>query len=157
MKTSRSTPEVLKAIIALLEPLTDEARNNVLRASQAFFGKSTTSHLRDQEEDQDLRNPESFNSLGMAMQGKDGLRPGHKAAIVAYWLRRKKNKDVVSLNDLREAYDSIGLTPPDRFDMTIKSAVVKSNKLFTVKGRNQFSLTYHGQELGKAHLNSVSK
>lgn len=139
--------EALNTVIKALEPLVAEDRKKVIAAACAFFSEDIPTG-GGSSKSSSAEGKESAN-VGEIISKNSNLRPGQKAAVVAYHLIKKSNKDQFTLDELRGLYKDIGLTPPDRFDMTLKSAVVKSNKLFKTAGRNAYALTFHGQELGK--------
>ena len=140
--------EALNTVIRALEPLAVDERKKVLSATGAFFSENIPVDSREQESGFSSGGTKSRN-IGGIIAKNSNLRPGQKAAVVAYNLMKKNGATQFKLNELRELYTDIGLTPPDRFDMTLKSAVIKSNKLFKTVGRDAYALTFHGQELGK--------
>lgn len=140
--------DALNTVIRALEPLSIDERKKVISAASAFFLENIPVDSRGSGSGSLSGGTGSCN-IGEIISKNINLRPGQKAAVVAYQLLKKSGATQFTLDELRELYGDIGLTPPDRFDMTLKSAVIKRNKLFKTAGRNAYVLTFHGQELGK--------
>ena len=138
--------EALSTIIKILDPLTMDERKKIIAAANAFFLGSVP------VDDESSKNRETGSCNIAEIISKTNLSPGKKAALVAYHLTEQKGISQFTLDDLRKIYEDIGFTPTDRFDMTLKSAVMKGNKLFKTAGHNKYALTFHGQEFGKSKL-----
>lgn len=156
-KSSFGSPSgILQEIIAMLEPLSPEDREKVLRSTHAFFGTSTpvARALIPQapSEAVEVSPGLSFDHFGAALKGKDNLRPGPKAALIAFCLVKSMKKEAFSMEELRDAYNSLGFTPPDRIEMTVRGAASGGTALFHYKGRKQYVLTFSGKELAKELL-----
>ncbi len=137
--------DALNNVVMALEPLPMEERKRVISAASAFLLDSVLPS-GGKTLDPIVTPRVGSHSAAKIISENSNLRPGHKAAIVAYDFAKQNE---FTLDELRKHYEDIGITPPDRFDMTLKSAVVKGNKLFKSPGRNCYALTFHGQELAK--------
>ena len=141
----------LSVVIKALEPLEAEERKKILSAANAYLlgGACASGGSGGPGFLSGAGSGEISSKLGDILKKNDNLRPGHKAAVVAFHRMKSNRTDKLSLDELRQLYDDIGLTPPDRLDMTIRSAISDGNKLFKRMGQGFYGLTYHGQELAK--------
>jgi len=140
--------DALNSVIRALEPLTVDERKKVILAASAFSLENIPGDSGGSGSDSLLGGTGTCN-IGEIISKNSSLRPGQKATVIAYHLLKKNNATAFTLGELLKLYDDIGLSTPDRLDMTIRSAVIKSNKLFKRTGRNTYALTFHGKELGK--------
>ena len=134
--------QVLKEVIALLESLNDEDRKKIMRAIHAYFG-SNDPLLVEQQSIVPMR----VDSTNLATL--DNLRPGHKAAVIAYQLTKQTKNESFNIDELKNTYKDMGLNPPDRLDMTLRQALYNMKYLFKYKGQKQYVLTFPGKELAK--------
>lgn len=140
----------LNTVVTALEPLSMEERKKVVAAASAFLLENSPAGAISMGEQQIKSSAgESSNNIGQIINKNKDLRPGQKAAVIAYYLLKKNGAEEFKLDDLKKVYADIGVTPPDRMDMTLKAAFSKGNKLFKTVGRNCYGLTFHGKELAK--------
>lgn len=150
MQTSPKKQEhilALNTVLTALDPLPLEDRKRVIAAASAFLfeqGQSLEGPKGSGEQKNEIK-----GDIGHVIAKNGNLRPGQKAAVIANYLLAKKGVDDFKLEELKKLYVDIGITPPDRMDMTLKGAFSKGNKLFRATGRNSYGLTFHGKELAK--------
>ena len=147
-RTKTNHIDALNSVIRALEPLTMDERKKVISAASAFFLENIPGNSGGSGSGS-LSGGTGLCNIGEIIGTNSNLRPGQKAAVVAYHLLKKNGATQFTLDELEKLYADIGLTPPDRFDMTLKSAIIKGSKLFKTAGRNTYALTFHGKELGK--------
>lgn len=77
-------------------------------------------------------------------------KPHDNVRLLIAWLYSQYGTESFSLNELRDLANDVGLTVPERLDMTVKSAREDGKTLFTSTGRGKFKPTVHGEAFLKA-------
>lgn len=83
----------------------------------------------------------------------DHDKPSDNARLVAAYLFREYGAAPFSTEDLKSIASSVGITLPDRVDVTIGAAQEKGKHLFARVGRGKFKPTVHGESFLKATYN----
>lgn len=77
-------------------------------------------------------------------------KPADNARLLIAWLYSQYGTESFTVAELRELASEVGLTIPERLDMTIKSAREDGKTLYTSTGRGKFKPTVHGEASLKA-------
>jgi hypothetical protein len=72
-------------------------------------------------------------------------KPADNARLIAGDFFRKYGSEPFSVEEVRQRANNMGLTIPDRVDMTFDAAQEKGKQLFTGAGRGKFRPTVHGE------------
>jgi hypothetical protein len=83
-------------------------------------------------------------------------RAADNAKLIAANHYRKYGSEPFSIDDVRQVAADVGITIPDRVDMTFRAAKEDGHKLFTKAGRSKFKPTVHGETHLKAEY-SITK
>ena len=70
--------------------------------------------------------------------------------LIAAWHYGEYGTSPFTAEDVQKIADEVGVTVPNRIDMTLTSAKEKGKLLFTKAGRGQFKPTVHGEAALKA-------
>ncbi|HXO22719.1 MAG TPA: hypothetical protein VOA87_22590 [Thermoanaerobaculia bacterium] len=81
----------------------------------------------------------------------DHDKPADNAKLIAAYFYRTYGGESFSLDEVRQEANDVGLTIPDRVDMTFLQAMENGKKLFARAGKGKFKRTVHGQ----AHLKTT--
>ena len=95
------------------------------------------------------------SSLGDFIKDKQ-VTQGQKVSLIAEWLRKNKNKNIITDDDIRICYEELGEPSPDRLDATIRSAAVGGKKLFKTVSRGKYQLTYQGKTFAQKGKSAIS-
>jgi hypothetical protein len=74
-----------------------------------------------------------------------GNKPSDNAIAVAAFLYGQRGTAPFSLDDIRGLADEVGVTVPDRLDMTFLTTKKDGKSLFRRAGKGQFQPTVHGE------------
>ena len=80
----------------------------------------------------------------------DHGKPADNARLIAAYFYREYGVEPFSVEAVRQKADDVGITIPERIDMTYLSAKEKGKKLFTRAGTSKFKPTVHGEANLKA-------
>ena len=75
----------------------------------------------------------------------DHERPADNAKLLAGWLYREFGTEPFSIDEIKELATDIGVTIPERIDMTFAQAKENAKNLFARAGRGRFKPTVHGE------------
>lgn len=76
----------------------------------------------------------------------DHNKPSDNAMLAAAWHYNHYGNTPFSTNEIRLLADEIGLTVPDRLDMTFSNAQHENKSCFSSAGKGQFKPTVHGEK-----------
>ena len=80
----------------------------------------------------------------------DHDKPADNARLVAAFFYREYGAEPFSLDEVRQKASNVGITIPERIDMTFLQAKEKGKKLFARVGTGKFKPTVHGEANLKA-------
>ncbi len=134
----------LEQIAKVLEKLPPEVRNGAFELLKAYVTERTTG------------SPTQKIPGKTSHESRDGTReaffaqfthkkPSDNARLIAAYLYREYGADPFSLDEVRQTADDVGITIPERIDMTFLQAKEKGKKLFTRAGNGKFKPTVHGE------------
>lgn len=83
----------------------------------------------------------------------DHDKPADNVKLVVADHFRKYGSAPFTVEEIQQRASDVGITIPDRPDMTIRQARVKGNKLFSQPARGQFKPTVHGETYLKTTYN----
>jgi len=86
----------------------------------------------------------------------DHDKPADNAKLVAAWFYQEYGTEPFSLDEIRAKANAVGITIPERLDMTFLQAKEKGKRLFTRAGKGKFKPTVHGEKYLKSTY-SVTK
>lgn len=72
-------------------------------------------------------------------------KPSDNAKLIAAFQYREFGTEPFSLDEIRQISSEVGITIPQRIDMTLEQAKAKGKKLFSRAGTGQFKITVHGE------------
>ena len=146
----------LKEISTVVEKLPPEIRGAAFELLEAYVtgdtdntdsGRTTKKQKAAHDRAGELSDPSDF--FGQF----ENLKPADNVRLVAAYFYREYGAQAFGVDELQKLADEVGVTVPDRVDMTLVAAVEKGKKLFTRAGRGQFKPTVHGE----LHLKSEYK
>jgi hypothetical protein len=73
--------------------------------------------------------------------------------ILAAWIYTQRGSGAFKLKELEELFDEVGVSRPNRIDMTLKSTRRKGKNLFTNAGHGSYRPTVYGENHFKTELN----
>jgi hypothetical protein len=77
-------------------------------------------------------------------------KPADNAKLIAAYFYREYGAAPFSVDEVRQKADDVGITIPERVDMTFLQAKDKGKKLFARAGKGKFKPTVHGEASLKA-------
>jgi hypothetical protein len=80
---------------------------------------------------------------------RDTTKPSDAIRVIAAYHYAQYGNESFTLDYVRETANAVGLTIPTQPNKTIVTAAEKGKKIFTSKGRNQYSPTVHGEAFFK--------
>lgn len=135
-------PEIRAAAFLLLKDYVEQTDNQSPSKSTGGKGKD--------EPPEDTRSKEKF--FGEFAHDK----PSDNVRLIAAFLYQEHGVQPFSVEDVRQIANDVGITIPDRVDMTLVAALEHSKKLFTRAGKGNFKVTVHGERYLK-NAYSISK
>ncbi|MGQ0553922.1 MAG: hypothetical protein ACT4PU_11970 [Planctomycetota bacterium] len=139
----------LEQIGKVLEKLPAEVRSDAFDLLKGYVteGSSESPPKRKpdkpQREETDGSDEEFFSTF-------DHDKPADNARLIAAWFYREYGVEPFSLDEVRDKATGVGITIPERVDMTFVSAKEKGKKLFARAGIGKFKPTVHGEANLKA-------
>jgi hypothetical protein len=139
----------LEQIAKVLEKLPAEVRSNAFDLLKAYVTEhssgSTTKkpHVKDKHQAVENTEEEFFSAF-------DHDKPADNARLIAAFFYREYGVEPFSLDDVRQKANDVGITIPERIDMTFLQAKEKGKKLFARAGTGKFKPTVHGEANLKA-------
>ena len=76
-------------------------------------------------------------------------KPSNNVLLIAAWHYGKYGTSSIRLCEIRAKAKEVGITIPDRPDMTMKAATRKGKSLFIPCGRGEYRPTVHGEKYFK--------
>ena len=132
---SKIDPSVRAAAFTLLE---DYVRTESSSSTKTSKKTSTTATVGDRER--------FFSAY-------DNMRVSENALLVAAWWFSQYGTSSFSLAQIRAIADDVGITIPDRVDMTFRAAKRNKKSLFKRAGTGKYAATVHGQTYLKQTYN----
>jgi hypothetical protein len=138
----------LEEIAAVLQKLPAEVRSQAfdVLAPYATGGKATSSEKpkpndsvrKPDDDDPDTERAEFFGAF-------DHDKPSDNLKLVAAYLYSQHGSTPFTAEELKTLADDVGITVPERIDMTLRQATVDGKSLFNNPSRGQFKPTVHGE------------
>ena len=75
----------------------------------------------------------------------DHVKPADNVKLIAADFYREYGAEAFTAEEVRQAADDVGITVPQRADMTLVQAKSNNKKLFTRAGKGYFKPTVHGE------------
>lgn len=75
----------------------------------------------------------------------DHTKPSDNALLIAAYLYSQFGSSRFTTEDIKELADDVGITIPERCDMTFKKTQKKGKNLFTLNGRGKYKPTVYGE------------
>ena len=75
----------------------------------------------------------------------DHEKPADNAKLLAGWFYREYGASPFSTDEIRQLAADVGVTIPDRIDMTLAATLDKGKKLFARTGKGMFKPTVYGE------------
>ena len=72
-------------------------------------------------------------------------KPSDNVRQIAAFHYREFGTEPFSINEIRKVATDVGITIPQRVDMTLEQAMAKGKKLFARAGTGKFKVTVHGE------------
>lgn len=145
-KTFNERVSRLEKIGKVIEKLPPEVRATAFTLIQEYVigattarGKSSTITSNPGAEEIDPADKSAFFAKHLHEKPADNLK-----SIAAY-LFSQYGGEPFSTDEVRQVAEDVGLTIPERPDMTFVNALEDGKKLFTRGGRGQFRPTVHGE------------
>lgn len=138
----------LKEIAKILEELPAEVR------ALAFPLLSDYIHPEASNEESGSHKAKSPSGQGKApppadregfFKAFDHHKPADNAKLLSAWLYREYGTEPFSIEEIEELATEVGITIPERIDMTFASAKENGKNLFARAGRGKFKPTVHGE------------
>ena len=79
------------------------------------------------------------------LDGKDTNEPSDSVQALAAFLYHKYGTSLFSLKDIRKLGDMVGLTMPERVDMTLKGSMKNGKALFAAAGKGKYRVSVPGE------------
>ncbi len=143
----KSRAERLLEVSKLIEQLPSEIRSQAFEMlSPYIIGKSSSEASRNREADRrdevpplDIEDRESF----FTQFPHD--KPADNVKLIAAWWYNEHGTAPITPDNIRQFADDVGLTVPNRLDMTLKASLEDGKNLFTRAGRGTWKPTVHGE------------
>lgn len=139
----------LEKIATVLEKLPAEIRSGAFDLLRTYVtdhssvSKTKQTHVKDKVDVADGTEEEFFGAVEHA-------KPADNVRLIAYFFYREYGVEPFSVEEVRQKADDVGITIPQRIDMTLTAAKDKGKKLFTQAGKGKFKPTVHGEANLKA-------
>lgn len=139
----------LEQIAKILEKLPPEVRSSSFDLLKAYVTKHAL-------EGSDKKAPAKVVHDGHSDSEEDFFsnfnheKPADNAKLIAAYFYREYGVEPFSLDEVRQKATAVGITIPDRIDMTFSSAKDKGKTLFARAGHGKFKPTVHGEANLKA-------
>lgn len=144
MRSSR-----LEQITKVLEKLPPEVRGEAFELLKGYVtehssGPHTKAKDTRSQPKTDARSEEEF------FTSFPHDKPADNVKLVAAWFYREYGTEPFTLDEVRATANAVGITIPERVDMTLFQAKDKGKKLFARAGKGKFKPTVHGEAYLKA-------
>ena len=126
-------------IIKSLDPSIREASFKLLE-SYVTEGKKDDSMNEDKETEIDVEN--FFTKF-------EHDKPSDNVLLIAAYYYSQYGTSPISLGEIKETASNVGITIPNRPDMTLKAAQRDGKNLFNKAGRDKYKPTVHGEKFFK--------
>jgi hypothetical protein len=156
-KTFKERASKLKEIGKVLEALPPEIRALAFplisdyastdSSEEAGAGHKARSHQPGQARTAPPADREGF------FKAFDHDQPADNAKLLAAWLYREFGTEPFSMEEIKALATDVGVTIPERIDMTFAAARDNAKNLFARAGRGKFKPTVHGE----AYLKTMYK
>lgn len=83
--------------------------------------------------------------LGDFFAGRDTDKPAEAVMAIAAYLFQQFGSEPFTLQEVRDIADEVGLTIPERIDMTLKGATRNGRPIFRSVGRGKYAPTVLGE------------
>lgn len=147
-QTFKDRVSKLKEISSVLEKLPAEVRGAAFGLLEAYVtGESDgAGGVRAPKKSKPEREPAGEPADASEFFGQfENLKPADNVRLVAAYFYREYGAQAFGVDELKVLADQVGVTVPDRIDMTLVAATEKGKKLFIRAGRGQFKPTVHGE------------
>jgi hypothetical protein len=139
----------LEQISKILEKLPAEVRSDAFELLKGYVTEHSSEPLFKKTSPKDEREVAgSSDEEFFATFNHD--KPADNARLIAAWFYREYGVEPFSLDEVLAKANDVGVTIPNRLDMTFNSAKEKGKKLFTRVGTRKFMPTVSGEANLKA-------
>ncbi len=129
----------INKVIESLDPSIKEAGFKLLQSYATGKEKESTNG----GDDESLTNKEKFFTKFSHDQ------PADNVFLITAYFYSQYGTSPISIKEIKEVADDVGLTIPNRPDMTLKNAQRDGKSLFTSKTRGSWNPTVHGEKFLK--------
>jgi len=150
----KARAERLVEVAKVIEKLPSEIRSQAFPLLAPYVGGMPAHKAKTEKADGD-----KDDSAADAIDGEDREafftrfphdKPADNVKLIAAWWYSQHGTATFELDDVKTLADDVGLTIPDRFNMTLESAQSENKALFKKAGRGAWQPTVHGESYFKA-------
>jgi hypothetical protein len=138
----------INAVITTLDPaIKEKAFERLFPMIFAPAGRSELLTGNAESEQKDAETAVSVadtSSLEAFFANLNQTRPAENVMAICAWLYATKGDAIITLDEIKGVGDQVGMTLPDRPDMTLAQKKNKKNPCFRKNGKG-YSLTVHGK------------
>ncbi|MDB5808068.1 MAG: hypothetical protein JWN94_190 [Betaproteobacteria bacterium] len=148
-KTYRERVSRLEEIGKILEKLPSEIRATAFTLLQDYVVGHLHAGGKPPAELVNPGNTDAAIDRGVFFAKYSHEKPADNLKSIAAYLFSEYGAEPFSIDEIRQLAEDVGLTIPERPDMTFINALEDGKKLFTRAGRGQYRPTVHGEAFVK--------
>lgn len=136
----------LQEVGEVIEKLPAEIRGEAFKLLGGYVTGLTVTPAQEPDSSAPLESDEDVSLFTQFTHDK----PSDNARLIAAHLYREFGSEPFSVDEIKAVATDVGITVPDRVDMTLAAAQENEKHLFAKAGRGKFRPTVHGEAYLKA-------
>jgi hypothetical protein len=138
-----------------LEKLPSEIRQAAFELLQSYVTETSTEDvekMKEKEKDK-IKLKGEWKSKEDFFESSTHDKPADNIKLIAAYLYHEYGSEPFSIEEVKKISSDVGVTIPERPDMTLSAAIEKGKKLFSKSGKGKFKPTVHGEAYLKTQYN----
>jgi hypothetical protein len=145
--TFRKRAKRIRAVGEVLKNLPAEVRSTAFQLFEEYIVESSDDAPVQPKRTKAQSSPKGTAVVTMEelFASSDHKKPADNVKLIAAYHYRQFGTEPFSLEDIRKIASDVGITIPERINMTLESAQTKGKKLFARTGTAKYKVTVHGE------------
>lgn len=140
----------LEQVGEVLKKLPTEVRSDAFALLKGYVTGHNPSNSPDTESTASLDESAGSSDIGSLFTKFEHDKPSDNVRLIAASFYHQYGVEPFSIAEVRERANEVGITIPNRPDMTLKGAVEAGKNLFTSAGKGKYKPTVHGEQYLKS-------
>jgi hypothetical protein len=136
----------LQEVGKIIEKLPTEIRGEAFQCLKGYVSRASVSAAVNDGDRPEIDNAND----GSLFSRFDHDKPSDNVRLIAANIFEEYGSEPFSIEEAKTVAAAIGITVPDRIDMTLRNATENGKKLFVKAGQRKFKPTVHGEAYLKA-------